>query len=321
MALSFKNLLPWMAVTGAGIWAARRPEQVRRGLHSVADRFGDVVDDLSDAAEPWIDRVGSDVLPKFRDSIGNAALSAHDVAEPLMGTVSQALANALRHGSEWGGDAIDEIEDRLADAPRTARQAFKFGARGAKQVRESAVDALERIPKGVMKRMEKGREKELLAHLIRQEKMAHDMKKKIDRVASMGYGRRGGGLPWSWVLLGAGAYYLYRNPDVIQRALDSISPNAGRHLEAAGDAVKGGVKRVQGGADVVDAAKDAVQEASSEIGKAAKDAKAQAEHAVDAGKDAAKAAAKDVKQGAQAVGDQVSDTAKDVARDTKRMAS
>jgi hypothetical protein len=145
-------------------------------------------------------------------------------------------------------------------------------------------------------------EKQLAARMARHEHAIHDLTKGLGQVSSrLKHLERPsrGGFSFGALLLGAGAYYLYKNPVVLRGALEAISafiPDAKGHLEAAGDAVKDGAERIRRGDDPVDAAKTA----GSEVGKAARSE--------------AESAAKDVAR-------DVSNAAKDVAKDAQKMSA
>jgi len=166
--------------------------------------------------------------------------------------------------------------------------------------------------------------KELAMALKGQEKAIHDLGTRVDVLARSSR-RSGGGFPWGLLLLGAGAYYLYKNPKLLNSGLELIgqaSPSAKEHLEKAGQTISEGVNRVQRGENLTDVVKDAAQGVGKEVSEAAKDAGSEAKQAVDGAKDAAGDAARDAKQAAQGVADKAKDAyqgvagqAKDAARD------
>ena len=138
--------------------------------------------------------------------------------------------------------------------------------------------------------------RELAMKLDRQEKAIHGLGRNIEHVSRP----RRAGLPLGWMLISAGAYYLYRNPDAAHKLLDAVKgyipADASKHLERVADAVKDGVNRVSRGASPMDAAKDAAGEAGSELSKAAQDAKRQAGDAAKDLGDAAKGAVRDAQK-------------------------
>jgi ElaB/YqjD/DUF883 family membrane-anchored ribosome-binding protein len=290
MAKNWTGLAPLALLIGAGVWAARRPELVRSHLE-------DALEFASETVEPLADRFERDVLPRARKTLRETSKAA----APLLETAADYASDWLERGQDAAGRAIDWGEEAVQD----------FAERTPKVVKKTR-DWLGReivkrdIPQKVSDFMDTKWAKELAVRLDRQEKALHGMNRKLEHVSRP----RGGGISLGWLLLGAGAFYLYRNPDVAHKALDAIKDyipgSTSDHLERAGDAVKDGVDRVARGANPMDAAKDAASEAGSEIGKAAKGVKAQAEDAVH-----------DAKRGAQKMGEQIGDAAKDVAATAK----
>ena len=289
MAKGLTSFAPLALLIGAGVWAARRPEMVR-------DRFNDALEFASDTVEPLTDSFERDILPKARRTLRDTSRAA----APLLETAAEYASDWLERGQDvasravdWGDEALHDVAER---APRMAKRTRDWLGREIKRD----------IPQKVGQFMDTKWAKELAVRLDRQEKALHGMNRKLEHASRP----RGGGISLGWLLLGAGAFYLYRNPEVAHKALDAIKDyipaSASDHLERAGDAVKDGVDRVSRGANPVEAAKDTASEAGSEIGKAAKGAKAQAEDAVH-----------DAKRGAQKMGEQIGDAAKDVANTAK----
>jgi hypothetical protein len=315
MANRMKTWLPWALVFGAGVWAARRPEVVRGTLHDVADRLGDALDTASDTLEPLAKRVGHDVLPGVAHGVMSAASSSTRAAAPLLSAAGELASDWLERGGRavhdataWGEEAAHDVGER------TARGAKGLGAKVGTGL--AALGAWRHHEEGKVSKMQTKLEKQLMARMARYEDSIHDLTRNLDHVSTrMKYldRPRRGGISLGTILLGAGAYYLYKNPDVLNKALEAIgaiSPSAQRHLEKAGEAVKDGVERIRHGDDPVDAAKDAAKTVGAEAGKAGKAAKSEAERV-------AKDVADDAKDAARDVGN----AAKDAARDAQKMSA
>jgi hypothetical protein len=308
MSNRLNKFVPLALLAGAGIWAARRPQVIRDGLHDVADRLGDVVDTAADTLEPFARQVKREVIPEVSRNLIGVASRARHVAEPLLETAGELASDWVERGShalhdatEWGEDAAHEVGSRAARASRG------LGAKAGLGL--AALNAWRHESEGKGTKMQSKLEKQLAARMARHEHAIHDLTKGLGQVSSrLKHLERPsrGGFSFGTLLLGAGAYYLYKNPGVLRGALEAISafvPDAKGHLEAAGDAVKDGAERIRRGDDPVDAAKDAAKTAGSEVGKAAKAAKSEAE-----------SAAKDVAR-------DVSNAAKDVAKDAPKMSA
>jgi hypothetical protein len=315
MANRMKTWLPWALVFGAGVWAARRPEVVRGALHDAADRLSDAIGTASDTLEPLAHRVGHDVLPSVAHGVASAASRSSHVAGPLLAAAGEVASDWLGRGtravhdvSEWGEETAHGMSERAA------RGAKGLGAKVGTGL--AALGAWRHHEEGKAKNMQTKLEKQLMARMARYEDTIHDLTRNLDRVTNrVKYVERPrrGGISLGTILLGAGAYYLYKNPDVLNKALEdigAISPSAERHLERAGEAVKDSVERIKQGDDPVDAAKDAAKIAGSEAGKAGKAVKSEAERA-------AKDVAADAKDAARDVGN----AAKDAARDAQKMSA
>ena len=278
--MKLSSIAPLGLLIGAGIWAARRPEMVKAGV-------SDALEYLEDTTQPLAKRFERELLPKARKALKNSGRAA----TPLLNAASEFAGDWLERGqefahqaTEWGAESAHDLSERGSRAVEGGRNWFsqEMKAREAAQKEGHKMDA--RLVK------------ELAVRLDRQEKALHGIGRNLEHVSRP----RAAGLPLGWMLLSAGAYYLYRNPDVLHKALDAIKgyipADASKHLEGAADAVKDGVGRVSRGASPIDAAKDAAHEAGSELGKAADDAKRQAgDVAKDIG-DAAKGAVKDAQK-------------------------
>ena len=278
--MKFSTIAPLGLLIGAGIWAARRPEMVKEGLSDALEYF-------EDTTQPLAKRFEREVLPQARKAIKNSSRAA----TPLLNAASEFAGDWLERGQEfahqaadWGSESAHDLSERGSRAVKGGRNWFsqEMKARAAAQKEGQNMDA--RLVK------------ELAVRLDRQEKALHGIGRSLQHVTRP----RAAGLPLGWMLLSAGAYYLYRNPDVLHKVLDAVKgyipAGASKHLESAADAVKDGVDRVSRGASPMDAAKDAAHEAGSELGKAADAAKRQA---VDVAKDigdAAKGAVKDTQK-------------------------
>jgi hypothetical protein len=310
MSNRMRSWLPWALVLGTGVWAARRPEAVRGRLHDIADRVADAVETL----EPFASRVRDDVIP----SVASAASSTTHAVEPWLSAAGEAASSWLERGgrvvgeaSRWGGETAHEVTER------TARSAKGLGAKVGAGL--AALGAWRQHERGKVSNMDSKwqmkLEKQLMARMAKHEQMidelGHGMDRIVTRMKYMDRPRRGG-ISLGTILLGAGAYYLYRNPDLVYKALEAVGIDRARverHLEKAGEAVKDGVERVQQGDDPVDAAKDAAKTVGAEAGKAGKAAKSEAERI-------AKDMAADAKEAARDVGN----AGKDAARDAKMSA-
>jgi hypothetical protein len=256
---------------GAGILTARRPEMVKA-------RLNDALEFAEDLYETGSEQLEREVLPKARKVLKETGRTA----APLLATAGEVASDWLERGADvaqtaaqWGGETAGDLLEQGSKAAKKTKNWLgkEVNTRGLAQKAGALMDA--RLMKEMAMRLE--RQEKALNHLGRSVELA-------------GRPRRGG-LPLGWMALIGGAYYLYRNPQVLHQALDAIKgyipANASQHLENAADAVKDGVERVSRGASPVDAAKSAAAEAGSEIGKAAKDAKQQAGDAVrDVAKDA-----------------------------------
>ncbi len=273
------NWIPLALLIGAGVWAARRPEVVKA-------RFNDALEFAEDAIDYGSETLEKEVLPKARKAIKQTSR----VAAPLLATAGEVAGDWLERGSdvaqqalEWGGEAADGLVTRGEKAAKVTRN--WLGKEIKSNGRELAQKAGQLMDAKLMKQM--------AMRLEKQERAIHGLGRTLEHV---GRPRRGG-LPLGWMALIGGAYYLYRNPQVLHQALDTIKSyipaDAGKHLEGAVDAVKDGADRIARGANPMDAAKDAAAEAGSEIGKAAKDAKQQAGEAVRDMADKAESAAKE----------------------------
>ena len=278
--MKLSTIAPLGLLIGAGIWAARRPEMVAKSVN-------DALEYLEDTTQPIAERVQRELIPKASKAFKNSSLAA----TPLLNAAADFAGDWLGRGQdfahqagEWGEDFAHDLEQRGSKAVRGGRDWLgrEMKVREAAQKKEHHMDT--RLVK------------ELAVRLDRQEKAIHGLGRNIEHATRP----RTAGLPLGWMLLSAGAYYLYRNPDALHKALDAIKsyiPASGaQHLEQAADAVKDGVSRVSRGANPIDAAKDAADEAGSELGKAARDAKRQATDAAKDIGDAAKGLVKDVQK-------------------------
>ena len=278
--MKLSTIAPLGLLIGAGIWAARRPEMVKEGV-------SDALEYLDDATQPLAKRFEREVLPQARKALKNSSRAA----TPLLNAATELAGDWLERGqefaqqaSEWGAESAHDLEQRGSRVAKSSRDWFnqEMKARAAAQKKEHIMDA--RLVK------------ELAVRLDRQEKALHGIGRNLEQVRRP----RAAGLPLGWMLLSAGAYYLYRNPDALHKALDAIKDyipaGTGKHLEQVADAVQDGVSRVSRGANPMDAAKDAAHEAGSELGKAAGDAKRQAGDAAKDMGDAAKGIVKDAQK-------------------------
>ena len=265
---------------GAGIWAARRPKMVKEGLSDALEYF-------EDTTQPLAKRFEREVLPQARKALKKSSRAA----TPLLNAASEFAGDWLERGQEfahqaadWGSESAHDLSERGSRAVKGGRNWLnqEMKARAATQKEGQNMDA--RLVK------------ELAVRLDRQEKALHGIGRNLEHVTRP----RAAGLPLGWMLLSAGAYYLYRNPDVLHKVLDAVKgyipAGASKHLESAADAVKDGVDRVSRGASPMDAAKDAAHEAGSELGKAADAAKLQAGDAAKDIGDAAKGAVRDAQK-------------------------
>lgn len=277
--MKLSTIAPLGLLIGAGIWAARRPEMVK-------ERVSDALEYFEDTTQPLAKRFQREVLPQARKALKKSSRTA----TPLLNAASEFAGDWLERGQEfahqaadWGSESAHDLSERGSRAVEGGRNWFnqEMKARAAAQKEGHNMDA--RLVK------------ELAVRLDRQEKALHGIGRNLEHVSRP----RAAGLPLGWMLLSAGAYYLYRNPDALHKILDAVKgyipADASKHLEGAADAVKDGVSRVSRGASPMDAAKDAAHEAGSELGKAADDARRQAgDAAKDIGgavKDAQKASA------------------------------
>lgn len=278
--MKLSTIAPLGLLIGAGIWAARRPEMVK-------ERVSDALEYFEDTTQPLAKRFQREVLPQARKALKN---SSH-TATPLLNAASEFAGDWLERGQEfahqaadWGSESAHDLSERGSRAVKGGRNWFnqEMKARAAAQKEGHNMDA--RLVK------------ELAVRLDRQEKALHGIGRNLEHVTRP----RAAGLPLGWMLLSAGAYYLYRNPDALHKVLDAVKgyipAGAGKHLESAADAVKDGVDRVSRGASPMDAANDAAHEAGSELGKAADAAKRQAGDAAKDIGDAAKGAVRDVQK-------------------------
>ncbi len=282
--MKLSTIAPLGLLIGAGIWAARRPEVVKESV-------SDALEYLGETTQPLAKRFERELLPQARKAFKDSSRAA----TPLLNAASEFAGDWLERGTEFAHQAADWGAESAHDLEQRGSQAFKGGrawfnqemkARAAAQKEGHNMDA--RLVK------------ELAVRLDRQEKALHGIGRNLEHVSRP----RAAGLPLGWMLLSAGAYYLYKNPDVLHKALDAIKgyipADASKHLEGAADAVKDGVERVSRGASPMDAAKDAAGEVGSELGKAASDAKRQASDVAKDVGDAAKGAVKDVQKAANA---------------------
>lgn len=277
--MKLSTIAPLGLLIGAGIWAARRPEMVK-------ERVSDALEYFEDTTQPLAKRFQREVLPQARKALKKSSRTA----TPLLNAASEFAGDWLERGQEfahqaadWGSESAHDLSERGSRAVEGGRNWFnqEMKARAAAQKEGHNMDA--RLVK------------ELAVRLDRQEKALHGIGRNLEHVSRP----RAAGLPLGWMLLSAGAYYLYRNPDALHKILDAVKgyipADASKHLEGAADAVKDGVSRVSRGASPMDAAKDAAYEAGSELGKAADDVRRQAgDAAKDIGgavKDAQKASA------------------------------
>lgn len=277
--MKLSTIAPLGLLIGAGIWAARRPEMVK-------ERVSDALEYFEETTQPLAKRFQREVLPQARKALKKSSRTA----TPLLNAASEFAGDWLERGQEfahqaadWGSESAHDLSERGSRAVEGGRNWFnqEMKARAAAQKEGHNMDA--RLVK------------ELAVRLDRQEKALHGIGRNLEHVSRP----RAAGLPLGWMLLSAGAYYLYRNPDALHKILDAVKgyipADASKHLEGAADAVKDGVSRVSRGASPMDAAKDAAHEAGSELGKAADDARRQAgDAAKDIGgavKDAQKASA------------------------------
>lgn len=278
--MKFSTIAPLGLLIGAGIWAARRPKMVKEGLSDALEYF-------EDTTQPLAKRFEREVLPQARKALKKSSRAA----TPLLNAASEFAGDWLERGQEfahqaadWGSESAHDLSERGSRAVKGGRNWLnqEMKARAATQKEGQNMDA--RLVK------------ELAVRLDRQEKALHGIGRNLEHVTRP----RAAGLPLGWMLLSAGAYYLYRNPDALHKVLDAVKgyipAGTGKHLESAADAVKDGVDRVSRGASPMDAAKDAAHEAGSELGKAADAAKRQAGDAAKDIGDAAKGAVRDAQK-------------------------
>lgn len=278
--MKLSTIAPLGLLIGAGIWAARRPEVVKESV-------SDALEYLEETTQPLARRFERELLPQARRALKDSSRAA----TPLLSAAGEFAGDWLergqefaQHAGEWGAESVHDLEERGSRAVKGGRDWLgrELKAREAAQKKEQDMDA----------------------KLVRELAMKLDRQEKAIRNIGQATRPRAAGLPLGWMLLSAGAYYLYKNPNVLHKALDAIKgyipADASKHLEGAADAVKDGVDRVSRGASPMDAAKDAAGEVGSELNKAAGDAKRQASDVAKDVGDAAKGAVKDVQKAANA---------------------
>jgi hypothetical protein len=278
--MKLSDIAPLGLLIGAGIWAARRPELVKESV-------SDALEYLEETTQPLTQRFERELLPTARKALENSSRAASPLftaAGELAGDWLERGAGFAHQAADWGAESALDLEQRGAKAVKSSR------------------DWLGRELKAREVAQKKGYDMD--TKLVRELAMKLDRQEKAIRNIGNATRPRAAGLPLGWMLLSAGAYYLYKNPDVLHKALDAIKgyipADASKHLEGAADAVKDGVDRVSKGASPMDAARDAAGEAGSELDKAARDAKRQASDVAKDVGDVAKGVAKDVQKAANA---------------------
>lgn len=261
-----------------------------RRPENLKDRLSQALETASDLAE----------------DVGPRAQRLWDQANPLVSMAGERLGQLWGASSDATSDALTELEDVRAKL-RERLEALKPSKKEVKQMQDKLG-------------------KEMIARLDRQERQLADLKRQL--VAASKPRRRAMGSPLGWVLLGAGALYVARNPTVVDRALDrlgDISPEAQRSAERVRDSVGRGVSRLKRQAkDITENAKDLVDDAVDDVKTAAQDVankveevKADIGEGVQKGKDVAQAVAKDVKRGADTIADHAQNAAESVAAETR----
>jgi hypothetical protein len=278
--MKLSTIAPLGLLIGAGIWAARRPETVRQTV-------SDALEYLEDTTQPPAKRFEREVLPQARKALKDSSRAA----TPLLNAATEFAEDWLERGSEFAHQAADWGAESAHDLEHSGSRAVRRGR-----------DWLGRELKA--REIAQKKEQDMDTRLVRELAMKLDRQEKAIRNIGQATRPRAAGLPLGWMLLSAGAYYLYKNPDVLHKALDAIKgyipADASKHLEGAADAVKDGVNRVSRGASPMDAAQNAASEAGSELDKAARDAKRQASDVAKDVGDAAKGVVKDVQKAANA---------------------
>jgi|GEM_PF-1855497 len=298
-------------------------ESVQDALTPLAKKAGSLAED----ALEW----GSQALEDFGDWREDAMKTASKAAAETAHSALVKGHDLARDAGRWEGEALKQGGQLVARASKQGKQAFKVGSvaaagllEGGKVLGKAELSKLDLHPLDSVRQkavdiMEAKMVKEMAMALKGQEKAIHELGSRVDFLARSSR-RSGGGFPWGLLLLGAGAYYLYKNPKLLNSGLELIgqaSPSAKEHLEKAGQTISEGVNRVQRGENLTDVVKDAAQGVGKEVSEAAKDAGSEAKKAVDGAKDAAGDAARDAKQAAQGVADKAKDAYRDVAGQAK----
>lgn len=274
--MKVSTIAPLGLLIGAGVWAARRPAALKQSV-------SDALEYLDDTTQPLARRFERELLPTARKALRNSSRAAAPILSAASGVAHDLLERGqefAQHATEWGEESAHDLAERGSQAVKGSRAWLgrELKAREVAQKKEHDMDT----------------------KLVRELAMKLDRQEKAIRNIGNATRPRMGGLPLGWMLLSAGAYYLYRNPDVLHKALDAIKgyipSDASKHLEGAVDAVKDGVDRVSRGASPMDAARDAAGEAGSELDKAAREAKRQASDVAKDIGDAAKGAVRDVQK-------------------------
>ena len=297
---------------------------------SVQDAIGPVAKKVSSVASDALEW-GSQALEDFGDWREDALKTASKVAAETTHSALVRGHDLARDAGRWEGEALKQGGQLVARASKQGKQALKVGSvaaagllEGGKVLGKAELSKLDFHPLDSVRQkavdiMEAKMVKDLAMALKGQEKAIHELGSRVDFLARSSR-RSGGGFPWGLLLLGAGAYYLYKNPKLLNSGLELIgqaSPSAKEHLEKAGQTISEGMNRVQRGENLTDVVKDAAQGVGKEVSEAAKDAGSEAKKAVDGAKDAAGDAARDAKQAAQGVADKAKDAYQSVAGQAK----
>ena len=329
---------PWLESAGKTVGTVQKAALpvARQAFSSVSEGVQDVVTPLAKKAGIFAEDAlewGSHALEDFgdwrEDAARAAALSAQQAAQNAQQAAHRAQVRGqglLRDAALWEGEAALAGGKFAAHAAGQGKKALKVGAvaatglfEGGKALGKAELNKFEAQKQKAVELMEAKMVKELASALKGQQKAIGELGSRVDSLARSSR-HSGGGFPWGLVMLGAGAYYLYKNPNLLNSGLELIgkaSPSAKEHLEKAGQTISEGVNRVQRGENLGDVVNTAAQGVGKEVSEAAKDAGAETKKAVDGVKDAAGDMAKDAKQAAQGAADKAKDAYQDAAGQAK----
>ncbi|MBC7645533.1 MAG: hypothetical protein H7095_00260 [Pseudopedobacter sp.] len=332
---------PWLESAGKTVGTVQKAAlpAARHAFSAVSDSVHDVVTPLAKKAGNFAEDAlewGSHALEDFGEWREDAAKAAAQTAQQAAHLAQAKGHDLVRDAALWEGEAARKGGKFAVKAVKQGKAALKVGAEVATGLLEGG-KALGKAELGkfeshkfeskrqkAVELMEAKMVKELVMALKGQQKAIGELGSRVDSLARSSR-HSGGGFPWGLVMLGAGAYYLYKNPSLLNRGLELIgkaSPSAKEHLEHVGQTFNEGVNRVQRGENLGDVVRDAAQGMGKEVSEAAKDAGTEAKKAVDSAGDAAEDMAKDARQAAQGAADKAKDAyqsvagqAKDAARD------